>query len=109
MSEQADITVSIVGFVMQHQPNIIAFELRDAFGKAWQFHEKVPMVSFADLDEHSCYPASGSLQCTVIKRYLDGDGRLLATIDTASPGLIETVDGEHVFTVEADRLRFLEA
>ena len=100
MSEEAEVTVSIVGFVEEHQPNIIDFMLRDAFDQEWRFHDKVPMVSIEDINEHSSYP----VRCTVLKRFVDESGRAMAVIDTMVPDSIATLGEEHVFTVADDQI-----
>ncbi|UVC08905.1 hypothetical protein IHQ71_27965 [Rhizobium sp. TH2] len=104
MGEEAEVTVSIVGFVAEGQPNFVEFVLHDALGEKWLFHDKVPIVSELYLDERSSYPVPAVVRCTIVGRYIDGAGRPLAVIDTGQLDHVEELAGEKVFTVRADQL-----
>ena len=104
MSERAKVAVSIIAFAADHQPPIIEFLLRDAFGEEWRFHDKEAIVSLDYLDENSSYPVDGSLRCTVLKRYVDETGRALVVIDSMFPDSVDSLGEEHVFTVADDQV-----
>ncbi|HEX5067034.1 MAG TPA: hypothetical protein VFY49_13025 [Myxococcota bacterium] len=87
-----------------HFPIVVSCTLRDIHGRAWQFVEKAPVVSTANLTAQSSYPQNGDFGCRVISRSVDATGRATALIDTSSPWGIESTDGCARFEVFADQL-----
>jgi len=97
--------VSINAYVSDDpQPGLVRFTLADAAGREWQFLEKVPVVSLANLTAKSVYPQSGEMACIVVSRS-SGQGRQIARIDTRAPWGVASVEGETVFDVFADKIR----
>jgi len=101
----ADIAVSILRWIDDDpQPGLIEFSLVDSDGKDWRFIEKQAIASDAWLSAESPYPCAGSIRCEIASFETDSAGRDIAVIDTDRPWGIESVDGTHVFKVEAYRL-----
>ena len=78
--------------------------MTDAWETEWLFEEKVPVVSADELDAQSPYPQAGIIACHVVKKWLDEDGRELATIDTEQPWGVESSEGTTKFDILADQL-----
>ena len=97
--------VSIDAYVSDDpQPGIVRCSLDDAAGRRWEFLEKVPIVSVADLSSSSVFPQRGEIACVVLSKS-SGKGRQIARIDTSKPWAVESIDGETVFDVFVDQLR----
>ena len=88
------VQVHIVRFAYDTQPGIVECHLVDAHGRCWSFHEKVPVVTLAPLDEQSEYPQPGIIACEVVSRR---EG--IAHVDTTQPWGIESTEGETQFDV----------
>ena len=98
------VAVQIVRFTDASQPGWVECVLRDATGRVWTFVEKVPVVTQADLDEHSVYPQPGVIACEIIERRKDERGRMLCTIDTERPWGVPATTGETRFDVCAEQI-----
>jgi hypothetical protein len=96
--------IAITEFVSDEQPGWVRCRLTDAAGQEWQFVEKVPVVSRANLTAQSAYPQSGEIDCLVLSTS-SALGRSVARIDTSNPWGVESVEGKTVFEVFADQLR----
>ncbi|MES4792974.1 MAG: hypothetical protein C4321_08290, partial [Chloroflexota bacterium] len=82
----------------------VACELRDAFGRFYEFIERVPVVSLADLTSDSSFPQHGEIACRIIEQWRDHEGRGLARIATSPPWSVESVDERTAFIVQRDQL-----
>jgi hypothetical protein len=98
------VRVRLVRCVDPSYAPVVDCRLEDAWGKEWTFLEKVPVVSLADLDEHSDYPQPGAIACAVVRRWRDEKGRELATIDTEEPWHCQATSGETQFDVLPEQL-----
>jgi hypothetical protein len=98
------VRVTIVRLADPHVPGWVEGRLLDAWGHQSTFIEKVPVVALADLDETSLYPQPGVIACQVIRRWQDGDGRELATIDTEQPWHVESTARATRFDALAEQL-----
>jgi hypothetical protein len=98
------VAVDIIRYVDDSFPGFVECRLVDASGRAWLFHDKVPVVALADLDANSSYPQPGIIACRVLSRRLHPDGREIVSIDTASPWCVESTTGDTVFEVFATQL-----
>ena len=98
------VSVQIVRFTDPAQPGWVACVLRDASGRAWEFVEKVPVVTTASLDEYSVYPQPGVIACEIIRQRTDEHGRTLYIIDTEYPWHVAATSGEMQFEVSADQI-----
>ena len=96
------VRVQIVRFTDAAFPGWVACVLHDASGRAWEFVEKVPVVTTAPLDGSSVYPQPGVVACEVVGQRTDERGRALCTIDTEQPWHIAATGGETQFEVYAD-------
>jgi hypothetical protein len=96
--------VSITEYVSDDQPGWVRCSFTDVAGRQWQFVEKAPVVSSANLTGQSTYPQLGQIGCRVLSRSAD-HGRPTARIDTSDPWDIRSVDGNSVFQVFVDQLR----
>ncbi len=98
------VNVQIVRFTDGAQPGWVACVLRDASGRAWEFVEKVPVVTTVSLDEFSVYPQPGTIACEVVRQRIDERGRTLCAIDTEHPWHVAAVGGETQFEVCTDQI-----
>jgi hypothetical protein len=98
------VSVQITGYVKDDFPGVVSCELSDARQRKWQFVEKVPVVSAANLTARSTYPQPGAIRCRVLSRSVDEDGRAITRIDTASPDGVESADGNTIFDVFSDQV-----
>jgi len=96
--------VSITEYVSDDQPGWVRCSFTDAAGRQWQFVEKAPVVSSANLTALSTYPQPGQIGCRVLSRSAE-HGRPTARIDTSDPWGIESVDGNNVFRVFVEQLK----
>jgi hypothetical protein len=96
--------VSITEYVSDDQPGWVRCSFTDAAGREWQFVEKAPVVSSANLTAQSAYPELGQIRCRVLSRSA-AHGMPTARIDTSDPWGIESVDGNSEFEVFVDQLR----
>ena len=98
------VPVQIVRFVLEHQPNIVGCVLTDAFGRQWNFEDKVVYFTTAYLDEQSSYPQPGALPCKVVREWTDESGRRVVTINSTAQCAIQATTGETQFDVLADQI-----
>lgn len=76
--ELAELALTIVRWVDDYQPGIVASQFVDAQGRQHSFVGKVPIFSAEDhLDASSNYPRRGALRCTVLSRRKTADGQEL--------------------------------
>jgi len=95
----ADLAVSIVRFVEDYQPGIVACEFADAESRCHTFIGKLPYFTAEPLDASSRYPQSGAAQCLILDQWCDAEGRELVRISTDVDCYIESVEGLTEFVV----------
>jgi hypothetical protein len=88
------VQVEIVRYVADSQPGWVECCLIDVHGRRWSFVEKVPIVTQAALGASSTYPQPGVIACEVV-----GRAGGVASIDTANPWGIKSLEGETRFEV----------
>jgi hypothetical protein len=93
------VSVEIVRFVCEHQPNIVEAKLVDAFGLVHFFVDKTPLFTAIYLNSDSQYPQPGSLECRIVAQSKDEDGRDLREINT-----LESTSEKCNFVVLANQL-----
>jgi hypothetical protein len=98
-AQTVDLRVQIVRFVLDHQPPIVACEVVDADGRRHTFIDKVLIFLDRNLDADSEYPQAGAVQCVVLDRWCDTQGRKLVRINTAVPDSVESTEGLSEFVV----------
>jgi hypothetical protein len=98
------VKISIVAWVSDDQPGIVKCVLRDAWRNTYEFVEKLPVVTAADLWPHSEYPQPGAIACRIIRCWRDETDREMITIDTDEPWGCEATSGETTFDVLAEQL-----
>jgi hypothetical protein len=98
------VRVTITRYVDDDQPGWVECVLTDAWGKAWLFVQKVPIVTTSELDSLSQYPQPGVIACQIVEKQRDGGGREVITVDTATPWGVETTTGEVRFDVLPEQL-----
>lgn len=91
--------MAITRFVDANNPGFVELQLKDAFGKAHIFVEKIPVVTETDLSADSAYPIDTSIACEIQERFIDNSGRSLVRVDTERPWHIESKEGCTIFTV----------
>ncbi len=101
------IRVDIVRYLDSSYPGFVECRLVDAAGREHFFRDKVPVVTLADIDEHSDYPQPGGIGCTVISRRIAVGGREVVEVDTEKPWAIDSTTGQMRFEVFADQLEEL--
>jgi len=98
------IPVEIVRFTEEGVPSWVECALYDASGREWRFIDKVLIFTLADLDASSSYPQPGSIECEIVREWVDEDGRKRCLIDTTLPCGIDSVEGETRFEVFRDQV-----
>ena len=98
------IRVEIIRLYQNGYPDWADCRLVDAAGREHFFHEKVPVVSAADIDENSELPQPGAIGCEIIARRVDAEGREVIQVDTTKPWAIESNAGESRFEVLQSQL-----
>ena len=96
--------VSIVQFVLEHQPNIVRCEFVDAEGRTHSLIDKVPIFYCDYLDADSRYPTPGRVRCTVLERWRDSGERELVRISTKEPDGVESTQEVSDFVVLATQI-----
>ena len=97
--ELGELALTIVRWVDDYQPGIVACEFVDADGRRHTLIDKVPMFSTDALDATSTYPLWGAVRCTVLRRWTDALGRELLRISTAEPDAVESTEELQEFVV----------
>jgi len=98
------IRVEIIRLYQNGYPDWADCRLVDAAGREHFFHEKVPVVSAADIDENSELPQPGAIGCEIIARRVDAAGREVIQVETTKPWAIESNSGESRFEVLPSQL-----
>jgi hypothetical protein len=98
------VSVEIARYIDDSFPGFVECRLVDALGREWLFHEKVPVVTRANLDASSSYPQPGVIACKVVEGRQQSDGRGVVNIDTEIPWHVESTTGETRFEVYATQL-----
>ena len=94
-----DLAVQIVRFVDESQPGWVEVEFTDAEGRRHTFVDKAPIFTSEFLWVDSSYPKPGEMQCEVLARWRDANGRELARIRT-----LESAEGLSEFVVLSEQL-----
>ena len=98
------VSINVVGFVEEHQPNIVEARLVDALGREHIFVDKCAIFTSVDLDRESRYPVPGVIACHIVMRETDARGREIVTIDTEEPWHVAATDGQTRFSVLAQQI-----
>lgn len=98
------VSIDIIGFAHEHQPNFVEARLVDAQGQEHLFVDKCAVFTSVDLDRESRYPVPGVIACHVVLRESDARGRAIVTIDTEKPWHVAATDGQTRFSVLAQQL-----
>jgi tetratricopeptide (TPR) repeat protein len=98
------ITVTIERLSREDQPGWVVCTFVDASGRRHVFEEKVPVVTYDNLDASSAYPCAGVIGCEFIDHRQTADGRQLFTVDTEVAWGIESTAGETRFAVFREQL-----
>jgi hypothetical protein len=104
MSHESAIKAEITRFVDASQPGFVELSFIDAIGRTHWFVEKVPVVTAEDLDASSVYPRASAIDCRVLARGVDDEGRMIFTVDTSQPWGIYSTVGQSTFVVRPEQL-----
>lgn len=96
--------VQIVEFVDDSQPGWVKSEFEDSKGQRHALVDKVPIFSLESLNASSVFPTPGVVQCDVLERWQETDGRELVRVSTARPDCVESTDGLSEFVVLESQL-----
>ena len=99
------LTVSIMKVIDEGFPGWVECLLKDANGRTWTFHEKIPVVTAEDIWTDSCFPIRGVVGCEVTGRKTDSLGRAILTVDSRTPWGIESIEGNTIFDVFAEQIK----
>ncbi|MCS3798755.1 hypothetical protein [Niastella sp. OAS944] len=91
------IKISIDKSISDHQPGFVECSFTDAWGKQHIVQEKIPVVADKYLDANSHYPQEGGIDCEVLKKWEDQEGRIIVTVDTVKPWDIDRIEGVQQF------------
>src|ERR1700733_6083852 len=94
-----ELAVSLVRWVDDYQPGIVACEFVDAVGRRHTIIDKLPVFSVEDLDACSEYPREGVARCSILDVWRDAQGQELFRISTVYPDSLESTDGLAEFVV----------
>jgi hypothetical protein len=98
--------VKIVRMADDSFPGFVECRFADASGREHTIIEKVPVVSAADVDAQSSLPLAGRVACEVEFERRDATDRRLLRVNTSRPYSIESICGENVFELVAERVSF---
>jgi hypothetical protein len=98
------VRVNIIRWFDDAQPGVVACQLTDAWGIDHTFVEKVPIVTSANVDQHSPYPQPGWIACELVGQRRDADRRAITTIDTDTPWQVASTTGATHFDVLSEQL-----
>ena len=82
------------------QPGLVEVSMVDAHGKRWTFIDKTAIFTAETITARSGFPRDTLIGCEELGRRIEQDGREIATISTAQPWSVETVDEVSEFEVE---------
>jgi hypothetical protein len=102
--KQQLLTVRIVRFVDDRFPGWVECDFVDANSVRHSIVDKYPLFTTEILDATSVYPQLGEAPCEVLELFRDSQGRELARITLARPGVMESKEGVSEFVVEATQL-----
>jgi hypothetical protein len=100
----AELVVSILRFVDDHQPGFVECALTDASSEVHLFVEKGPVVSTMNLVATSRYPVDGVIACEIEATWIDEEGRSLSRVNTERPWGVESTSGQTVFIVLSSQI-----
>ena len=101
------IKASIFEFISSDTyPNLVRCRFTDAWGRERIFLEKEPVVSAAadDLDATTILPQPAEIGCELIRRWRDGAGREIVTVDTEKPWCVWDENEQTRFDLLPDQL-----
>jgi hypothetical protein len=98
------IKVQIIAFTDGGFPGWVRCTFTDVHGKEWFVEEKVPIVTDANIDEHTPYPVEGVLAGQIETSTIDHEKREIVTINLHIPWAIAAEDGTTVFEVFKEQL-----
>lgn len=73
------------------QPGIVKCSATDAWNIKHTFIDKVPVFSLLNLSPENSYPQKGTIQCELIREWVDDTGRKIFTVSTEKPDGVETI------------------
>jgi hypothetical protein len=95
--ELVELALTILRWVGDYQPGIVACELIDAEGRRHSFVGKLPIWSTDEsLNATSKYPQQGGVRCTALARWNDGQ---LLRVSIAEPDDEPSTEGLTEFVV----------
>jgi hypothetical protein len=86
----SQLKLSIIRFVADDQPGIVACQFSDALERLHTIIDKAPMFTRDPLDFSSAYPKPGAVRCEVLELSQDETGRNLARITLERPDCVES-------------------
>jgi hypothetical protein len=95
------LSVQIVRFLDERQPELVACEFTDAEGRCHTIEDKVPLFSGETVSARMAFPRPGILRCEELQRWRDAKGRELVRISTGRPDGVASTEGISEFTVLA--------
>ena len=98
------LSVSIVEFLDDYQPGIVACVFKDAGGEVHRIEDKVPIFTLEMLNRDSKYPTPGTAACELLSISTDKDGRNLVEITFERPDGLEATSGQVTFVVLESQL-----
>ncbi len=98
--------VTITRFISKDNPYFIECRFMDVLGKEHIIHEKVPVITHEELDEHSTYPRPGFIACEIMEQYTVAGGSEVVMISTSRPWSVETTEGKTIFEVDFGQMVF---
>lgn len=97
--EVVHIGIEITRFLSPDVPGFVECRLTDINECEHVFHEKIPVVTTANIWSDSEYPQPGFITGIVVERHIQSDGREVIMVDTARPDGVESVAGESRFLI----------
>ncbi len=98
------IKVQITSYTSDDNPGFVECRFHDAWNKEHVIHDKVPVVTLENLDANSAYPRPGVIGCTVIKEWMDENGREIISVTTEKPWAIDSTEGNYEFDILASQI-----
>ena len=104
LKEIVHVAVEITRFLKVDNPGWVECRLVDLSGREHLFHEKIPVVTAADIWADTRYPQPGVIAAIVVKQSMQPSGQESLTVDTAEPWDIESTAGETIFEIGSHQL-----
>jgi len=88
-----NIKIVITNVDYEYQPGWAECRFSDIYNKEHIVEEKLPIVTEEYIDENTPLPKGGFISCSVIKRWVDANGRNIVTVNIEEPLYVETTEG----------------